>query len=161
MEIKEITSNFLKGCGCLTVGFFVLAILVGIFGPDEDKKDDTAEEAQTEQAEQKDSVVVNEPLEGDPYKELDELIGLQQVKDEVRSLANFVKLQKQREAQGLKTPKMSYHLVFNGSPGTGKTTVARIVARIYKDFPFVDRFLVMSDLWYMPAFIIRVKEKHN
>ena len=113
MEIKEITSNFLKGCGCLTVGFFVLAILVGIFGPDEDKKDDTAEEAQTEQAEQKDSVVVNEPLEGDPYKELDELIGLQQVKDEVRSLANFVKLQKQREAQ--------------------KTTVARIVARIYKD----------------------------
>ena len=133
MEIKEITSNFLKGCGCLTVGFFVLAILVGIFGPDEDKKDDTAEEAQTEQAEQNDSVVVNEPLEGDPYKELDELIGLQQVKDEVRSLANFVKLQKQREAQGLKTPKMSYHLVFNGSPGTGKTTVARIVARIYKD----------------------------
>jgi SpoVK/Ycf46/Vps4 family AAA+-type ATPase len=55
------------------------------------------------------------------------------VKNEVRTLANFVKVQKQREAQGLKTPKMSYHLVFTGSPGTGKTTVARIVARIYKD----------------------------
>ena len=133
MDIKEITSKFLKGCGCLTVGFCLLAVLVGIFGPDDEKKDDASEEAQAEQVEQKDSVVVNEPLEGDPYKELDELIGLQQVKDEVRSLANFVKLQKQREAQGLKTPKMSYHLVFNGSPGTGKTTVARIVARIYKD----------------------------
>ena len=133
MEIKEITSRFLKGCGCLTVGFVLLCILLAIFVPDNDEKS-TDEPAQgTEQVEQKDSVVVNEPLEGDPYKELDELIGLQQVKDEVRSLANFVKLQKQREAQGLKTPKMSYHLVFTGSPGTGKTTVARIVARIYKD----------------------------
>ena len=133
MDIKEITSRFLKGCGCLTVGFVLLCILLAIFMPDNDEKS-TDEPAQgTEQVEQKDSVVVNEPLEGDPYKELDELIGLQQVKDEVRSLANFVKLQKQREAQGLKTPKMSYHLVFTGSPGTGKTTVARIVARIYKD----------------------------
>ena len=79
------------------------------------------------------SVVVNQALEGDPYQELDELIGLENVKNEVRTLANFVKVQKQREAQGLKTPKMSYHLVFTGSPGTGKTTVARIVARIYKD----------------------------
>ena len=111
-----------------------MTVIVAIFVPDsDDKKDDEPQEAKTEQAEKQDSVVVNEPLEGDPYKELDELIGLQQVKDEVRTLANFVKLQKQREAQGLKTPKMSYHLVFNGSPGTGKTTVARIVARIYKD----------------------------
>lgn len=80
-----------------------------------------------------DSVVIRQPIQGDPYKELDELIGLGAVKEEVHSLANFVKLQKQRKAKGLATPKMSYHLVFTGSPGTGKTTVARIVARIYKD----------------------------
>ena len=83
--------------------------------------------------EPKDSVVITEVMEGDPYQELDELIGLESVKEEVHTLANFAKIQQQRKAQGLKVPKMSYHLVFTGSPGTGKTTVARIVARIYKD----------------------------
>jgi len=54
-------------------------------------------------------------------------------------LANFVKVQKIREEQGLKVPKMSYHLVFTGSPGTGKTTVARIVARIFKDLGILKK----------------------
>ena len=120
-NIKEMMGKFFKGCGCLTVGFFILLLIVGIFADDDEKKE-TVEEIvqQTEQVEKTDSVVVNEPLEGDPYQELDDLIGLGSVKKEVRSLANFVKLQKQREAQGLKTAKVSYHLVFYGSPGTGK-----------------------------------------
>ncbi|MCF0134201.1 MAG: AAA family ATPase [Blautia sp.] len=94
-----------------------------------------------EQAAQPEKAQEEQPKEPeeDPMEQLNALVGLKELKHDVKELINLVKTQKIREESGLKTVPMSLHLVFSGNPGTGKTTIARILASLYKQIGVLSK----------------------
>lgn len=97
-------------------------------------------------------------------KELDGLVGLEAVKEEVRSLINLIKVRALRKKHNLPIMDMSFHMVFTGNPGTGKTTVARLIAGIYRELGVLSKdILVETDrsglvAGYVGQTALKVKE---
>ncbi|MDR3269940.1 MAG: stage V sporulation protein K, partial [Peptococcaceae bacterium] len=80
----------------------------------------------------------------DILAELDQLVGLVFVKDLIQELQAYVEIQRRREKEKLLAAPLALHMIFRGNPGTGKTTVARIISKLFKEMGVLQKGQVIE-----------------
>ncbi len=107
------------------------------------KNNMTKSAAAQEKEEQQENIQLQTMFDMDELEknlsELNSLVGLQGVKSEISTLTNLMRIRRIRSERGMKAPDTSQHLVFSGNPGTGKTTVARIISKVYHALGFLSK----------------------